>query len=221
MLTKGIIQTLQEVKNTNYKDQAIYIGFTGLDGAGKSTQAGMLGQYLRSFDRQCYVCEPKDDLVPQLSIAIGKNNSKSPREYFGTYPFELSKAFSVVRHHYSGILPFLNSGIDVIEPRTNFCRLGLAIAHDCDEINKVVDVYEISKKYDFVFWIDTPPEIAYKRVNDRGTDYEPFEELDKFHKALCQIADKTCIRINEIGSKDDVFNRIKLKLNELIGKLDK
>ncbi|HCA5287635.1 hypothetical protein ABLB96_11395 [Acinetobacter sp. XH1741] len=220
MLTSGIVQEIQKIKSTDFSNRSLYIGFTGLDGAGKSTQAGMLGQYLRSLKRQCYVCEPKDDLVPQLATAISRQNSMLPRSYFGTYPFELAKAFSAVRHHYSAILPCINTGIDVIEPRTNFCRLGLAVANNCNDINKIIDVYESAKKYDFVFWIDTPPEIAYKRVNDRGTDYEPLEELQNFHNALCQLADDNCIRIDGSGTKHDVFNRIKLKFIELVGNLN-
>ena len=220
MISNDLVETIEYVRSKNFSDYPVYIGFTGLDGAGKSTQAGRLGQYLRSLKRQCYVCEPKDDLVPQLAIAIGRENDMSPRDYFGAYSFELAKAFSVVRHHYSLVLPFLNRGIDVIEPRTNFCRLGLAVAHDSKNIEKIVEVYKSSKKYDFVFWIDTPPEVAYKRVNERGMDYEPLEDLQKFHDALSNLAKDSCIRINGMGTQDEVFERIKQKLIELIGDLD-
>ena len=51
-------------------------------------------------------------------------------------------------------------------------------------------------------------------------DYEPLEDLQKFHDALSNLAKDSCIRINGMGTQDEVFERIKQKLIELIGDLD-
>lgn len=188
---------MSKSENSN---RGLYIGFTGLDGAGKSTQASVLAQRLRSLGAQCYVCEPKDDLVAQAAIAFAKRKGLSHREYYGTFAFELAKAFAAVRHHYSVVAPMLAAGVTVIDPRTNNCRLALAVAHSCLSVEKLKEVYDLVEQHDILINIQVLPEVAYQRVLTRNTDTESLEDLRKFSESLEQLTPSTAVCVD--GDQD-------------------
>jgi thymidylate kinase len=194
----------------------MFIGFTGLDGAGKSTQSAKLSQFLRSLDRQCYVSESKDDLVAQTSQAIAKKYGRTHRNYFGAYAFELSKAFSSVRFHFSVIQPMLIQGIDIIDPRTNNCRLQLARSHGCENIDKVSEIYNLIQPYDLLFFIKIDPLIAYERINKRGTDCEVLEELISFNNQLEEKTPDFAIAIDGNQEADIIFDNIRKRVLDAI-----
>lgn len=194
----------------------LYIGLTGLDGAGKSTQASYIGNYLRTRGRQCYICEPKDDLVPQATMTIAARHRQNARGYYGTFAFELAKAFGAVRHHFSLVAPLLAAGIDVVDPRTNNCRLALAAAHKCDSLEKLEEVYKLTRNYDVLFFVDVSPDTAFSRVNKRGTDVENLTDLINFYSALKTTTPETACRIDGETSALAAFKEVQIILDQLV-----
>lgn len=198
------------------RSRGLYIGFTGLDGAGKSTQAAVLAQRLRALGRQCYVCEPKDDLVAQASIAIARRHGLSQTEYFGSFAFELSKAFGAVRHHFALVAPLLQAGVDVIDPRTNNCRIALAASRGCHSVEKLKEIYDLVPAHDILLHLLVTAEVAHRRVTLRNTDTEDLGDLRKLYKELLEVTPASATSIDGHADQASValsiWNAIKPKL---------
>lgn len=56
-----------------------HFAFTGIDGAGKSTQAGLLAKYVRDNFGPTYLFEPRTDLVSQLMVDLAWQHGRVGR----------------------------------------------------------------------------------------------------------------------------------------------
>lgn len=166
-----------------------YIAFTGIDGAGKSTQAGQLAQYLRGTGRHVYLAEAKENFTVEMLSAIAhRNGHASPRLYYGLESFDLARALDALRDHTHLVAPLLQGGSDVVAPRSPYCRLGLMRAHGSRNVRKVEEILLYAGAPDLVVFVDVPAELAHERIRRRGTDEEDLALLKRFHDALREIS---------------------------------
>lgn len=190
--------------------QGFHIAFTGIDGSGKSTQAGKLAFYMAKYGKT-HFAEPRSDLASKLMHVLAKQHGGTGRrEYFGDQLADFGKSFDVVRHHYGELLPLMVAGMHVVEPRSIFCRTAMALAMTGQRDTKTEQVLAMIPLPDLLFWVDTSPEVAHERVKVRGTDTEDLEELRKFSSAFKEMSESECwVRVDGDRTPEVIFEEIK------------
>ena len=195
----------------------LHIAFTGIDGAGKTTQAGMLAYHIQQRYGSTYLAEPRTDFISKLLHVLAQQHGKTGRrEYFGHHVVDFAKAFDVVRDYYSNIAPLLAAGMHVVEPRSIYCRTVMALAMSGARDTKTEQVLALIPKPDLLFWIDTDPPVALERVEKRGIDVEKLEDLQRFSDAFHKMQPSTdWIRLDGNATRKKIFNEIKKRVDTL------
>ncbi len=109
--------------------RGIHIQFTGIDGAGKSTQAGKLTYYLLKKYGPTYLAESRTDFVSKLMhTLVWQHGHTDRRTYYGDHVVDFAKAFDVIRNHNTEIEPLLTAGmqcgraaLDLLSDRYGIC----------------------------------------------------------------------------------------------------
>ena len=103
--------------------RGVHIQYTGIDGAGKSTQAGKLTYYLLKKYGPTYLAESRMDFISKLMHALAWQYGRTDRRtYYGNHVVDFAKAFDVIRNHNTEIEPLLLAGMHVVEPRSIYGR---------------------------------------------------------------------------------------------------
>ncbi len=168
--------------------QGVHFGFTGIDGSGKSTQAGHLAFYMKKRFGPTYLAEPRTDMISQLLHSLAWHHGKvGRRKYYGNRMVDFAKSFDVVRDYQTTLVPLLSAGTHVVEPRSVFCRSAMAFAMNGERDIKTEEVLGLIPKPDLLFWLDTKPDIALERINRRAIDCETLRDLQLFYDAYHKI----------------------------------
>jgi len=166
-----------------------YVAFAGIDGAGKSTQAGFLAAYLAKRGWHSYCFEGKEDFVVETMRAIAhREGFAGPRAFFGNEGTDLAKAFDTLRDYTHMIAPLVASGCIVIQPRSGYCRVALAAAMGSTNITQVEAVTHFGGEPDLTIWIDCSVDVALSRIEARGTDHESPLVLTRFRDRLIALS---------------------------------
>jgi dTMP kinase len=191
-------------------ERGVHFAFTGIDGAGKSTQAGLLAKYIRDSLGPTYLSEPRTDLISQLQINLAwQHGHTGRREYFGDYAVDFAKAFDVVRDHFGTVAPLLIGGMHVIEPRSPYCRLATSIGMSGKRDKRIEQVLGLIPKPDLLFWIDIDPYVAFQRITARGIDTEDISFLEVFSGVLRSMPEaKDWIRITGNREVEEISHEI-------------
>lgn len=194
----------------------LHVAFTGIDGAGKTTQAGKLAYYFQKKYGPTYLAEPRTDFVSKLLHTLAWQHGRvGRREYYGHHAVDFAKAFDVVRDYYANIAPLLAAGMHVIEPRSVYCRTAMALAMSGVRDEQTEQVLALIPKPRLLFWIDTTPSTALVRVQRRGTDVEKLDDLQRFSQALHTMSGlENWIRINGNLPPGKVFEKIRRYVDE-------
>jgi len=198
----------------------LHIAFTGIDGAGKTTQAGKLAFHIKQKYGPTYLAEPRTDLVSQmLHVLAWKHGQTSRREYFGDHIVDFSKAFDVVRDYYSTVAPLLASGMHVVEPRSIFCRIAMAFAMNGARDKKTEQVLSVIPKPNLLFWVDTNPSVALARIQRRGIDTEKLEDLRRFSRAYHKMPESAdWVQIQGDKAQKTLEKEIRRHVDDLFAK---
>jgi dTMP kinase len=148
----------------------------GLDGCGKSTQAKRLAELLPGF----YTKEPSDYPIGQLIRQRLTGQGPAMSETTLQLMFAADRGY----HFASEIEPRLQQNIPVIYDRYFFSALALGHGQDIDQ-NWLNEINRYYPAPDFLFFIDTPLEECFKRLQAKNPNYvtEHFERQNIQTKA--------------------------------------
>lgn len=193
-----------------------HVGFIGMDGAGKTTQANFLTSWLRKNNINVIQYESPRNLVSEISYAIAKKNGHSSGSGFlGEDNYIISMSFELLRQNIFNIYPYKQLGASVVSSRTCLDWLAGSYARGGGQ-----EILELSEKIikesclpDIIIWLDTKIEISMERIKARGYDFNSYDYLDKFNYYVIELSKRyNFIKVD--GNKDivEVSNEIKEKL---------
>lgn len=170
-------------------NKGMHIAFTGTDGSGKSTQAGLLTRRLNDLGLQSHLAEFKDDFTVEILKKItGSQDPAAIRAKLTDEVVNVLTSMDFVRNHARTAVPLLASGINVVTPRSLYCRLAVAWAHG--SVDRTTEqVLGVFGEPDLVIWLDVPPRTTIERVDSRGRDREDPEFMAKLRNAIADLAD--------------------------------
>lgn len=168
--------------------QGMHIGFTGIDGTGKSTQAALLCGWLTQKGIPNILRERKRGFVSEMASAIARTHGiEDGRKYLGEDYYMVALSFDLLREVVLDIHPFTGTGTIVVSTRTAFCRLAGGIARRYRSIELATEIALFGGIPDLTIWLDVSPEIAYQRITQRGFDSADLEHLERYRKALKEL----------------------------------
>lgn len=170
------------------RGRGAHIAFAGIDGAGKSVQAGLLVRRLSDAGLPSYLMEGKEDFVVQVMQSIAARHGRPVRVHFGSEGADLAKAFDTLRDQAHMVNPLTANGTFVVQPRTAYDRLALARAAGSRNLAVVEEVSFYAGGPDVTFWMDVPVEVAIERIARRGIDSEDPAALRRFATELTAMA---------------------------------
>lgn len=189
--------------------RGIFISFEGIEGAGKSTQARLLYEYLKEKGFKVVLTEEPGSTPIGLKIRELLLSS----EYKETSPLTELLLYNASRaqHIKDVILPELNSGAIVITDRfsdSTVAYQGYGRGIDLNLIDFIENVVTAGLKPDITILLDVDVEIGLRR--NRGISKIDRLELEdvNFHKMVrsgyLEIASKEPERIKLIDASDGV-----------------
>ncbi|MGL5075833.1 MAG: dTMP kinase [Waterburya sp.] len=154
------------------KDNPLFITFEGIDGSGKSTQAKLLAEHLKSKGEKVWLtAEPSNSVFGQRA-----------REWIASVPIEnpvdwdwqLQQLFARDRElHLQEIEKKLAEGITVICDR--YSLSSYCYCH-WKNIEKVYELNFDFRTEDFCFVLNVDPQVALDRILNRGTQLDRLEQ---------------------------------------------
>lgn len=190
-------------------NRGLHIAFTGTDGSGKSTQAGLLTRRLNDLGLQSYLAEFKDDFTVEiLKKVTGSQDPAVIRARLTDEVVNVVTALDFVRNQARTAVPLLASGINVVTPRSMYCRLAVAWAHGSAD-HTTEQVLGAFGEPDLVIWLDVPARTTIERVDSRGRDRESPEFMIKLRNAFTGLADLHPFhRVDALGAPAEVHDAV-------------
>jgi dTMP kinase len=196
-------------------NRGILIAVEGIDGTGKSTQVGLLAQYLRG--KGCTVIqtrEPTDGPYGRKIRQLYSDRSQcSPEE-------ELELFVEDRRRHVQEVIdPALAEGHIVLTDRYYFSTAAYQGAAGLDP-EEVFAKNSFAPEPDLVILLTMEPETSLARIRDlRGEELNAFEQEEQLHRVASLFAsfDNPCIlRIDAGGTLDQVGRKIQAAVETLL-----
>jgi len=200
------------------KKTGVYIGFTGIDGAGKSTQAALLCGWLTQRRIPNILREEKRDFVSEISSAIARiHGIESGRKYLGEEYYMVALSFDLLREVLFDVQPFIAMGMIVVSARTAFCRLAGGVVRGCRSIELAKEIALFGGIPDLTIWLDVSPEIAYRRIMQRKFDFANLDHLRRYKESLKELLQSYLhVRIVGEGTIESVQTKVRQAVKEIL-----
>ncbi|MBE0516539.1 MAG: dTMP kinase [Methanophagales archaeon] len=178
-------------------EDGILIVIEGLDGAGLSTQAALLAEYLRGKNKKVLLTkEPTSLPIGKLIKSILTRNHE-----VSLLALQLLFAADRAEHLEKEIEPALRTNTIVISDR--YILSSLAFGSVDNDVEFLKQINARFRRPDLTVIIDTPPKVCLERIKKNRDNIELFEEeqrLEKVRKqflALKNYFDNTVIRAGD------------------------
>uniref|UniRef100_A0A7C4BAM1 Probable thymidylate kinase n=1 Tax=Thermofilum pendens TaxID=2269 RepID=A0A7C4BAM1_THEPE len=170
-----------ELPSRRLAEGGLYVAFEGIDASGKTTQAGILYDYLRAHGYEVVLV--REPWVKAIKEFLYKHDVDPDAE---TYLFAADRIIL----QKEVVLPSLEQGKLVISDRSVFASLAYQVARGVDE-EFVLAVNRSIRFPDLVFLLDLPVEEAVRRLSSRG-QLSRFEErgfMEKVRARYLELAE--------------------------------
>lgn len=158
------------------KKRGYFIVFEGLDGAGSTTQATLLVDYLKKRQKTLLTKEPTQNIIGGMIRAALKGSLKVPPQ-----TLQLLFAADRAQHLEEEILPALGKGVTVVSDRYLFSSLAYGSASGLD-IDWLIAINKKFRFPDLTIFIDVRPEVCIGRINKNRFSTELFENVESLKK---------------------------------------
>jgi dTMP kinase len=183
-------------------EEGSLIVFEGLDGAGLSTQAALLAEFLCGTNRKVTrTKEPTASPIGKLIKSALKRNNE-----FSLFALQLLFAADRAEHLENEIEPALRAHKIVISDR--YILSSLAFGSVDNDIEFLMQINARFRKPDITFIIDTPPRVCLDRIIRNRDNIELFEEEKRLEEvqeqylALKNYFDNTFILTGDRARED-------------------
>lgn len=183
------------------------IAIEGIDGAGKTTIAEHLREFLSRLGYDCVVFKEPSNSVYGVKIRQSNQRLSADEEL---RLFILDREIDVKER----IFPALQSGKIVIMDRYYYSNVAYQSVRGIDA-NKIREMNEkFAPKPGLVILLDVDVEIALKRVKGRKnlTAFEEAENLEKVRKKFLEIADDRTVIVNA----GDELEKVKKEVENVV-----
>ena len=162
-------------------EEGILIVIEGLDGAGLSTQAMLLADYLRGKSKKVLLTkEPTSSPIGMLiKSALSRNQNLS------LFTLQLLFAADRAEHLEHEIEPALGTGTIVISDR--YILSSLAFGSVDNDLEFLKQINSRFRRPDLTVIIDTPPKVCLERIKKNRDNIELFEEERKLERVRSQF----------------------------------
>lgn len=155
----------------------MFIVFEGIDGCGKTTHMWLLAKHLVGLSKYNHVLITREAYKDrEIRKILKQDESKEKAE-------KLTELFVKDRQEHLDelIKPMLDKKVIVISDRYKYSTICYQAAQGQD-MEKLIETHENMFIPDFVFIIDTPVEIAFKRMQEKIIKKEQKLEENKFEE---------------------------------------
>ena len=191
--------------------RARFVSFAGLDGAGKTTQARLLGARLAALGLRTVVeAPPGPSFVRRvLSDLAADSGADSYLDVLGADTTRLLSAFVRYRDWTTSVVPALRSAQFVVTDRFAACHYASVRALNGSNEELIRAAFRALPVPDLTLFLEVPPEVAERRVATRGVDHQDLDFLrsyDRAYRSLPEFAG--FVRVDGVGTVTDVAARI-------------
>jgi len=147
------------------------IAIEGIDGAGTTTQAHLLVDWLNGAGHRAhFTCEPSTGPVGRLLREILQHRTEHPVDAAAVALLFAADRVDHVRHE---VAPRLAQGVHVVTDR--YVYSSLAYQSLDQDPAWVAEINRLAPEPDLTLYVRTPPEVARARREARGSGQELFE----------------------------------------------
>ncbi|HET9897654.1 MAG TPA: hypothetical protein VFQ44_22210 [Streptosporangiaceae bacterium] len=178
--------------------KATLVSLAGLDGAGKTTQARLLGQWLASRD-EAVVTEAPDgpsltrSVLAEIAAELGIADHY---DVLGPDATNLVMAFMRLRDWTDRVLPKLGTHRWIVTDRSAVCHYAAARAVGARNEESLRLILDRLPRPDLLLYLDVPPDVAYRRLNQRASGREEtafLEANDRAYRELPEFSEFTLV----------------------------
>ena len=177
-----------------------FIAFEGIDGSGKSSIIKLLDFKLKNNGIKTYLTkEPTDSpfgsLIHQFMIGRINTDHKTIAAMF------VADRIDHLTNNVNGIKQIIDNGITVISDRYYFSSYAYhSVYVDMDWVINANKICSDILRPDLNIFIDTPPEMCIKRLEEDRIFKEKYEELEQLKK----VRDNYLIAIDRLKSIENI-----------------
>ena len=176
--------------------KSLFIVIEGLDGAGSTTQAGLLKSWFAARGVPAHLTwEPTDGPVGSLlRLILAGRVVNLPREGAAPAPDEaiLALLFAADRldHLDNQVVPYLDDGVHVISDRYYLSSMAYQTINQGLDLAWVRQVNARCRRPDLTIYLDVPPDECQRRMASQGRHLELYEEpakLEQVHRNYLSV----------------------------------
>jgi dTMP kinase len=160
------------------------MAFVGVDGAGKSRQAGLLHRRLGLAGHASYLLESKDDFNIEMLRRVADQRGVQVLEAWGVDTAMTAQTLGSLRDYFGMVAPLLSTGCHVVEARSFDARPAFARSAGAARPELLDQLVALCPRPTVTFFLRVTPEEALRRIDVRGIDQEDPDALRGFAKEL-------------------------------------
>lgn len=184
------------------------ISFSGIDGAGKSTQINLIKKYLLERGYECEVFRfASENFREYLDSLIIEGVQITNSDYHLATALDIFQQFEDLKKK-------INSNDWIIFDRYSWCRLAVAKMYGVDNVELLKKIYSIFPKVDLNFHMSIDPNIAFSRIVKRGEDDENLDELQDFSFSYQAFLPENTIIVDSSSEMNVINEQIISQLEE-------